>query len=86
MNDVVANPGAYGFSEVSAACFDGASVCAEPDSYLFWDRLHPTTAAHRLLAERLAVAVIPEPPIFLLLGIPLLVCLPLARQRAASAA
>lgn len=27
------------------------TVCANPDQYLFWDSLHPTAAAHRILGN-----------------------------------
>lgn len=53
---VVANPAAYGFSNVSDYCFDLAPC----DGYLFFDDFHPTTAAHALLASEFARAV-PEP-------------------------
>ena len=30
------------------------STCSDPDSYLFWDGVHPTAQGHRLLAAGLA--------------------------------
>ncbi len=66
LNDVVANPASYGLSNVTAPCFDGINVCANPDQYLFWDSLHPTTAAHRILAAEF-VGALPEPDTRLLL-------------------
>ena len=47
----VANPAAYGFTNVTDPCFNGVTVCANPDQYLFWDDLHPTAAGHQLLAD-----------------------------------
>jgi outer membrane lipase/esterase len=47
---LVANPGWFGLSNVRDACFNGVTVCANPDSYLYWDSVHPTAAGHRLLA------------------------------------
>ena len=58
VDEIVANPGAFGFTNVDTACFDGVSVCLEPESFLWWDEIHPTAAAHALLAEA-ALAVIP---------------------------
>lgn len=59
-NATVANPGLYGFTNVNTACWNGTTVCATPNSYLFWDAIHPTTAAHSNLAIA-ALNVIPEP-------------------------
>jgi len=44
------NPGAFGLSNVTAPCFNGVTVCADPDSYLYWDNVHPTAAGHQLIA------------------------------------
>lgn len=29
------------------------STCSNPGSYEFWDSSHPTTATHRILAQRI---------------------------------
>jgi phospholipase/lecithinase/hemolysin len=37
-------------------------VCSRPQSYLFWDGIHPTSSAHALLGEAmLRAALVPEP-------------------------
>jgi phospholipase/lecithinase/hemolysin len=66
LNAVVADPGAYGLSNVTDPCFTGTSVCADPSQYLFWDDIHPTAAGHALLGNAFAAAV-PEPGSALLL-------------------
>lgn len=43
-------PGRFGFSNITETCFNGATVCANPDDYVYWDGVHPTAAGHRLLA------------------------------------
>jgi outer membrane lipase/esterase len=60
VNGVVANPAAYGLTNVADPCFDGTTVCATPDKYLYWDGVHPTAAAHAVLGSAAAAAV-PEP-------------------------
>lgn len=44
---VVKFPGVFGFTNVTEACFKNNAVCATPNSYLFWDDVHPTTMAHK---------------------------------------
>ena len=44
------SPGAFGLTNAKDACFNGVTVCANPDGYLYWDGVHPTAAGHRLLA------------------------------------
>ncbi len=52
------------FANTEDACLSigpgGATVCADPSTYVFWDSLHPTTAAHEVLGDAFATAV-PEP-------------------------
>ena len=69
MHQVVNNPGAYGFNDVTDPCFNAVAqtVCSTPNQYLFWDGVHPTTAADTILAAQFASAV-PEPSSLLMLG------------------
>jgi len=50
--EATANPAAFGFSNVTSACLSGAGSCSKPDQFLFWDGIHPTSAAHRVIAKR----------------------------------
>ncbi|OYX56697.1 MAG: autotransporter domain-containing esterase [Brevundimonas subvibrioides] len=51
VSDLLASsPGRFGLSNVTEACFNGVTVCANPDSYLYFDGVHPTAAGHRLVA------------------------------------
>lgn len=47
---LAADPGRFGFTNVTQPCFTGVAVCADPDSYLYFDGVHPTAAGHRLFA------------------------------------
>lgn len=84
LNRIAAAPGAYGFNNVTDACgatqgcFDDPTVAG---GYLFWDGIHPTTAAHAEMARQ-SLALLPEPGSILLVlmaGFALLV----ARRRVA---
>ena len=48
---LAANPGRFGLTNVTAPCFNGVTVCATPDTYLYWDGVHPTAAGHRLISR-----------------------------------
>jgi phospholipase/lecithinase/hemolysin len=41
------------FSDLTTPCYNRTTgtICAQPDRHLFWDSLHPTTAAHRQISE-----------------------------------
>jgi phospholipase/lecithinase/hemolysin len=57
--DAIANPVAFGFTNVISSCLAGSITCGNPEEFLFWDGIHPTTAAHRILGEA-AVSAIQE--------------------------
>jgi phospholipase/lecithinase/hemolysin len=64
LNAVIANPGQYGFSNVSERCIASAVCRANADvanSYLFWDEVHPTTHGHQVLAASMATVIVPVP-------------------------
>jgi phospholipase/lecithinase/hemolysin len=56
---IIANPAAFGLSNVTDACGAPSNAC-NPATALFWDGIHPTAAAHAVIAGQLAAAV-PEP-------------------------
>ena len=62
INSVVNDPGAYGLLNVTDSCLMPAvqvgAICDYPDNYLFWDGIHPTRAAHLLIANE-ALGVMP---------------------------
>ena len=51
---VIANPAAFGFTNVTASCVNTPACVggtfAQQNQFLFWDSVHPTDAAHRILA------------------------------------
>jgi phospholipase/lecithinase/hemolysin len=64
LTDIVASPTAFGLMNVTMACITpgvAPFVCRNPDSYLFWDGIHPTRAVHEILAEHAAELLAVEP-------------------------
>ncbi|MBD2778445.1 SGNH/GDSL hydrolase family protein [Iningainema tapete] len=41
----------FGFTNVTSACLNNTATCKNPDKFLFWDGIHPTTEAHQILAK-----------------------------------
>ena len=50
LREMANTPAAYGFSNV-AVPFLLAPAGSNPDQFLFWDSVHPTTGAHEVLAD-----------------------------------
>ena len=52
LNVILANPGAFGFTNTTQACTaSNACIASNAQGYLFWDTVHPTEAAQQLLAR-----------------------------------
>jgi phospholipase/lecithinase/hemolysin len=79
---IVANPSAYGLSDVTTPCKSGSTVCANPDQHLFWDNVHPTTGVHALIGAD-ALEAVPEPGIAALVAVAVLALLVTSRWRRA---
>jgi phospholipase/lecithinase/hemolysin len=61
LEELVANPEPYGFKNVTDACVTPGVPpfrCADPDSYIFWDGVHPTHAVHALMAQQAIATVL----------------------------
>jgi len=71
LNKVESSPAAFGFTNVSAPCYDGTlgnndgTECLNPEQYLFWDAFHPSAAAHVFMADA-ALSAVPEPGVLVL--------------------
>ncbi|MGB3757936.1 MAG: SGNH/GDSL hydrolase family protein [Rivularia sp. (in: cyanobacteria)] len=71
LNQAVANPGKFGFTQnVETPCVVGdfneiISVCDNPDQFIFFDAVHPSSKSHRLVADATLSAIkhetVPEP-------------------------
>jgi phospholipase/lecithinase/hemolysin len=50
-NEALSNPAKYGFTNVTDPALVGSTVVPNPDQYVFYDDIHPTRVAHRLLGS-----------------------------------
>ncbi len=63
---VAFDPQAFGFSNATEPCYTGFvdpagpndTVCSDPDGYVFWDRVHPTSSFHAFLADRMLTVIV----------------------------
>jgi phospholipase/lecithinase/hemolysin len=54
--EILADPVGFGFTDATSFCLADPAALPDCEGYVFFDPVHPTTAAHRILAERFAGA------------------------------
>jgi phospholipase/lecithinase/hemolysin len=61
-NEILTTPEEFGLTNVSQPCLNPVTLtgCSNPDEYLFWDAIHPTSFAHEILGEFALTTLIPE--------------------------
>lgn len=80
---IAADPTAFGFTNATEPCFNGVTVCANPNEYVFFDGIHPTTRTHELAAQSFLQIVVPEPSTVVSMALGLGLCIFWRRKRAA---
>jgi phospholipase/lecithinase/hemolysin len=86
-DQIVANPAAYGLTNVTQPCltgevnYSGGTPCATPNQYLFWDPDHPTAAGHEIIADAALPLVTPEPGSISLVAVGMLGLVIVRRRR-----
>ncbi|WP_416676794.1 SGNH/GDSL hydrolase family protein [Egbenema bharatensis] len=55
--EVLLHPDSFGFTNATDACLNAQNICDNPDRFLFWDSIHPTTTAHQRLADTALTAL-----------------------------
>lgn len=61
-SNVINNPAKFNLTNVTNSCLTSNSICSNPNEYLFWDQIHPTTAGHQLIGNLAARTLgVPEP-------------------------
>lgn len=80
---IEANPAVFGFTQaLDVSCLNVPGASPTCPGFLFFDPLHPTTAAHRLIADAVAAEVdIAEPPVVMLFAAGLIGLTVLRRRR-----
>jgi outer membrane lipase/esterase len=70
LNKAIADPAAFGLSNVTDAC--AQFLTCDPSQFLFWDGIHPTSAAESFISDAILALVVPEPSTLALLAVALL--------------
>src|SRR5499433_2509939 len=77
-DNVVADPGAFGFTNVSDAC--AQFTTCDPSTFLFWDGIHPTSGGALVISNAM-LSVVPEPATLILLCAGLVMAAVTARRQ-----
>jgi phospholipase/lecithinase/hemolysin len=56
MQAVYDKPELFNLTNVTEACLTAGGICSEPEKYLFWDSVHPTTAGQAIFADEFRAA------------------------------
>jgi phospholipase/lecithinase/hemolysin len=59
LNAALQNPAAFGYTNTTDELIQNPN--ADPNTYLFWDQVHPTTKGHSLIADQVFSQIVPEP-------------------------
>jgi phospholipase/lecithinase/hemolysin len=58
LGDIAANPADYGIADTESACLifyvKSGAKCSKPETYLFWDGIHPTAKVHQIVSDTAA--------------------------------
>jgi len=67
VENIITDPSNYGLQNIHESCYvkdesaialtGNESICQNPDEYLFWDSVHPTTAAHEIFYQQLILKI-----------------------------
>lgn len=64
LNEVSEEPDEYGLINVTQPCIHpgvvSQPICAKPDSFLFWDGIHPSRVGHKIIAKSVAKEFLDE--------------------------
>ena len=82
VDTVVDHPGQFGLTNVTDAC--ARFTDCDPTKFLFWDGIHPTSAAHEILSDAM-LQLVPEPSTYACVIAGLIACYMLTRRRMAQA-
>lgn len=68
-DEILRDNNPYGFTNLTEQCLDAGAEC-DPETYVFWDDIHPTEAVHEIIAAEFSdqISVVPLPA-----GLPLLI-------------
>jgi phospholipase/lecithinase/hemolysin len=70
-NAILKDPAAYGITDTTDAALtllqEGQNI--NPNTFLFWDGVHPTATGHALIADAAFAALVPEPTGLTLAGV-----------------
>lgn len=61
LDEIIEDPGAFGIIDIKDACVTPnipPFQCEKPDTYLFWDGVHPTKIVHGIIAQKAAEVLI----------------------------